>query len=85
MSNPFSQFVSQAQFYSQLKLSLSSDPIALAVPTSILSGLVKIQCARHFPDLLRNILLALALALALALEPSEMYDLTIKVVILDVR
>ena len=32
--NPFSQFVSQAQLYSQLKLSLQSDPIALGIPTS---------------------------------------------------
>ena len=32
--NTFSQFVSQAQLYSQSQLSLQSDPIALGVPTS---------------------------------------------------
>ena len=32
--NPFSQFVSQLELYSQLQLSLQSDPIALGVPIS---------------------------------------------------
>ena len=31
--NPFSQFISLAQLYSQLQLGLWSDPIALCVPT----------------------------------------------------
>ena len=32
--NPFSQFVSQAQFYSKFQLNLKSDPISLGVSTS---------------------------------------------------
>ena len=32
--NPFSQFVSQLELYSQLQLSLQSDPIGLGVPIS---------------------------------------------------
>ena len=30
--NPFSQFISQVELYSQLQLSLKSDPITLGVP-----------------------------------------------------
>ena len=52
--NPFSQFISQAQLYSQLQLSLESDPIALNVPTFAYQGLVMIQCARYLPDILNN-------------------------------
>ena len=41
--NPFSQFVPQLELYSQLPLSLWSDPIALIVPKSTYSVLGKIQ------------------------------------------
>ena len=51
---PFSQFISLAELYSQLQLSLWSDPIALGVPTSTYGGIVIIQCAGHLSDILRN-------------------------------
>ena len=41
--NPFSQFFPQLELYSQLQLSLWSDPIACSVPKSTWRLLVKIQ------------------------------------------
>ena len=41
--NPFSQFIPQLDLYSQLQLSLWSDPIAFSVPKSTWCVLVKIQ------------------------------------------
>ena len=46
-SNPFSQVVSQLELYSQLQLSLQSDPIALDVPIFTYLRLVMIQCYGH--------------------------------------
>ena len=40
------QFVSHAQLYSQLQLSLRSDPNAFDVPAS--------SCARHIPNFLKK-------------------------------
>ena len=54
--NPCIQSVSQSQLYSQFQLNLRSDPNALCVPTSTWCWLVMIQCARHLPDILRNML-----------------------------
>ena len=41
--NPFGQFVQQPELYSQLQLSLLSDPITFSVPKSTWWVLVKIQ------------------------------------------
>ena len=41
--------------YTQLQLTLWSVLVVFAVPTSMYGGLVMIQCARHVPDILRNI------------------------------
>ena len=43
--NPFSQFIPQVEFNSQLQLSLWSDSITLSVPKSTWRVLVKIQGA----------------------------------------
>ena len=48
--NPFSQFVPQLELYSQLQLSLWSDPIAFSVSKSTWLSLVKIQGDRSLAD-----------------------------------
>ena len=48
--NPFSQFAPQLEFYSQLQLSLLSDPIAFSVPKSTWWVLVEIQGDGNFDE-----------------------------------
>ena len=48
--NPFSHFISQLELYSQLQLSLWSDPIALGVPNPTQWVLVMIQGAGNLTE-----------------------------------